>query len=187
MLIASSRLGRIGLYLLSSVILVGISVFEASLMGYFSPVPRCNAGEDARTCQRILFIGNSYTYVNDLPRVFADLAVSGGHRVETGMLATGGATLNDHVNDPATGQTLGSAPWAIVLKQHPSIALWQGDGTHPSQAGTYLAACVFYATIFRQSPVGLGDRGGLSDQDARDLQSAAGSAVLDLAGEWRLR
>jgi hypothetical protein len=34
------------------------------------------------TTRAILFIGNSYTTVNDLPSVFANLARSGGHRVE---------------------------------------------------------------------------------------------------------
>jgi len=31
---------------------------------------------------RILFIGNSYTYVNDLPHLFAELANAGQHKVK---------------------------------------------------------------------------------------------------------
>jgi hypothetical protein len=76
--------------------------------------------------------------------------------------------------------------WFVVRQQDPGIELWQSDQSHPSQAGTYLAACVFYATLFDQSPVGLSYHGGLSDGDAHALQSAAGSSVLDLANEWRL-
>ncbi|HEY4001564.1 MAG TPA: hypothetical protein VGO93_22005, partial [Candidatus Xenobia bacterium] len=34
------------------------------------------------------------------------------------------------------------------------LGLWQGDGSHPTVAGTYLAACVFYQMFYHQSPVG---------------------------------
>ena len=50
---------------------------------------RCDAGSGDE-CQRVLFVGNSYTYVNDLPRTFSELARSGGHKVEVGTLAEGG-------------------------------------------------------------------------------------------------
>src|SRR5437660_883291 len=46
--------------------------------------------------------------------------------------------------------------WAKLVALQVPITLWQEDGSHPTEAGTYLAACVFYATVFRQSPVGLG-------------------------------
>jgi hypothetical protein len=45
--------------------------------------------------------------------------------------------------------------WADVASKEPSIDLYYKDGAHPSPAGTYLNACVFYATIFGRSPVGL--------------------------------
>ena len=48
------------------------------------------------------------------------------------------------------------AAWAAARVEHPEIDLWQPDGSHPSAAGTYLAACVLYATIFGASPEGLG-------------------------------
>jgi hypothetical protein len=43
-----------------------------------------------------------------------------------------------------------------VRRENPQIGLfYEGHGSHPSPAGSYLAACVLYATIFRQTPVGL--------------------------------
>ncbi|TKU09936.1 hypothetical protein FDW86_08150 [Citrobacter sp. wls828] len=39
-------------------------------------------------------------------------------------------------------------------KTHPEINLYYHDGVHPSISGTYLAACVFFATLYNQSPVG---------------------------------
>jgi lysophospholipase L1-like esterase len=63
--------------------------------------------------------------------------------------------------------------WQTVLRTNPTIALWQADGSHPSPAGTYLAACVLYDRIFDASPVGVSDAGGLSPDVARALQVAA--------------
>jgi hypothetical protein len=60
-----------------------------------------------------------------------------------------------------------------VLRANPTIVLWQADGSHPSPAGTYLAACVLYARIFDASPVGVADTGGLSPDVAQALQVAA--------------
>src|SRR2546430_3222336 len=55
--------------------------------------------------------------------------------------------------------------WSSLLSQ-PHPALWQDDGSHPMSAGTYLAACVFYATIYHQSPRGLAYHADLSAVDA---------------------
>jgi len=30
--------------------------------------------------------------------------------------------------------------WAIVVVEHPEIPLWQNDGSHPTEQGTFLAA-----------------------------------------------
>jgi len=45
--------------------------------------------------------------------------------------------------------------WAAALEQNPGLALHREDKSHPTPAGTYLAACVFYATLYEQSPAGL--------------------------------
>lgn len=45
--------------------------------------------------------------------------------------------------------------WKNALAADPDLVLHQRDKSHPSQAGTYLAACVFYATLLKKSPVGL--------------------------------
>ena len=39
--------------------------------------------------------------------------------------------------------------------EHPEIVLHDRDNSHPAAAGTYLATCVFLATLFRTDPVGL--------------------------------
>ena len=44
--------------------------------------------------------------------------------------------------------------WARVRAERPDIVLFHPDGSHPSPAGTYLNACVFYAQLTGESPVG---------------------------------
>ncbi len=40
-----------------------------------------------------------------------------------------------------------------VITGHPAINLWGGDNTHPSLHGSFLASCVVFSTIFKQSPM----------------------------------
>ena len=67
-----------------------------------SSTAACIGGSGSRSCVRILFVGNSYTYMNDLPDMFARLARAGGHTVETGMAAPGGWTLFAHARSAET-------------------------------------------------------------------------------------
>ena len=228
-----------------------------------SPDEKCNT---AAVTAHILFIGNSYTYVNDLPGMFTHLACSGGYKVVTGMSATGGWRLADHASSSQSLDSITQQKWDIVVLQEqseipaidfdrtnmmypaaralvaeirgtgaqpllfltwghrdglpdsgmatyqamqaqldigyqgiaqelggtlvpvgdvwyqaqtmvPPIDLWQSDGSHPNAAGTYLAACVFYMTLFQHSPQGLAYRDGLSQATAQALQTIAeGSA-----------
>jgi hypothetical protein len=64
-----------------------------------------------------------------------------------------------------------------VRLAHPEIGLYAGDGKHPSLQGSYLAACVFYAALFRRGVVGA-DRLGLEASEAGILQRAAQEAVF---------
>lgn len=38
--------------------------------------------------------------------------------------------------------------WDNVLKKRPSLELWAPDGNHPSNIGSYLAACSLYFAVF---------------------------------------
>jgi hypothetical protein len=72
----------------------------------------------------------------------------------------------------------GGSAWMLEHRQDPQLQLWNSDGYHPEPSGTYLAACVFYATLFKQSPVGLKFYDGLSAATARELQTQAAQIVL---------
>ena len=60
--------------------------------------------------------------------------------------------IADELN--ATVAPVGVA-WKKALAANPSLVLHQPDKSHPNPTGSYLAACVFYATLFDKSPVGL--------------------------------
>ena len=267
-----ARIRRRPTFLIAFVLVLSLAGFGVWQVGTFGN-PGCIV--PGTTCTRVLFIGDSYTYVNDLPTTFANLAGSGGYRVDTATLATGGETLAGHVVDSTTATTIASEPWdSIVLQdqsENPAVSagrqsemdpaitqlatmirsdraepllfltwahqsgwpeaglptytsmqaavdqaylgiaarlalpiapvgdawqtalaahatpeLWQSDGVHPTTAGTFLAACVFYASIFHHSPVGLSYDDGLPAADATMLQKIAASTVLTDPIKWGL-
>jgi hypothetical protein len=223
----------------------------------------------------VLFIGNSLTFYNDLPRLFVALAESGGRSVEADMSSSGGGTLAGHATSGNTRYKLnqrtwsfvvlqeqseypavaarrqelvypalralrdriaevGAVPilfmtwgrrdgcpeigyqtyeemqagveegyleiadeygWAVVpvgvawrnaIEQRPDLELWLPDGIHPTLPGSYLAACTFYAAIFRHSPVGLGFLAGLPEEEARFLQGIAAATVMGDPRRWHI-
>ena len=228
----------------------------------------------------VLFIGNSYTYFNDLPTVFSQLTLSLGDEATVDSKSNGGFTFQNQLNDPLTHTKIQARPWDFVVLQgqsqepsfptaqvnsstlppavaladsvyannycsqamyfmtwgrqvgdpqwdsintfakmngrlrdayvrisdsaqacvapvgiawkyvrdtYPSINLYQTDGSHPSLEGTYLAACTFYASVFRKPSLGATYFAGLDATTASYLQTAADLAVLDSLETWHLR
>jgi len=83
----------------------------------------------------------------------------------------------------AVGEELGAtvAPvgvaWQRFIRENDRPVLHDRDQSHPTVAGSYLAACVFLAALFRESPVGVGDDvPGLSVGDRAALQAVAWQA-----------
>jgi glutaredoxin len=72
--------------------------------------------------------------------------------------------------------------WQLVHREHPELQLWEPDGLHPSVAGSYLAACAFYAYFYRESPLDNPYVAGLDADDARLVQSSTAAVMLG----WRL-
>ena len=220
---------------------------------------------------RVLFVGNSYTFVNDLPGWVERLANSAGvTSIETDSRAVGGATLQNHWATPETMTAIGDGTWDFVVLQgqsveplaapngffeygallaeqasgagatpvffetwarvqgdalyaeswsggsptamqqglrdaygqaaatsggivapvgdawetvlslHPGITLHSSDGSHPTEHGTYLAACVFYGTLTGNASLGIEDRpSSVSEADAEMLQSVADTHIFD--------
>jgi len=77
--------------------------------------------------------------------------------------------------------------WRYVRDNEPTIQLYSADGSHPSLAGTYLAACTFYSSLFRKSPVASSYTAGLDPGVASFLRNAAATVILDSLEAWKLR
>ena len=69
--------------------------------------------------------------------------------------------------------------WATVMKEEPKLGkeLYARDGSHPSKKGAYLAACVFYATLFKEDPRKLEFTGGLAEKEAKFIRESAFSTT----------
>lgn len=239
--------------------------------------------------KKVLFLGNSYTAVNDLPGLFTSLALSGGHTIYADKNTPGGYTLaypaNGHLYNQTSLDKIASENWDYVVLQEQSqfpviehfrnnftypgsieldsiielnypctqtmfymtwgrkyggqqcidsycsvdftdyahmqdslasayltmsnyletpvcpvgiawkksivengdpIELFATDASHPSLAGSYLAACTYYASIFLESPIGLTYTAGLSESDALYLQTVASETVLNNLELWNI-
>ena len=68
---------------------------------------------------RVLFIGNSYTAVNDLPSLFQSLAATAGYEIEVSSNTPGGATFQNHCNN-ASATMIAQGGWDYVVLQEQS-------------------------------------------------------------------
>ena len=184
------------------------------------------------TAAKLLFIGNSFTQRNDLPRMLQDLALARGMVVNHDLISVGGASLRTHWNAGRAAEAIASGGYDYVVLQEQSTlpvknagrmaenirlfdetiqransktvlymtwarqhspesqqaitdaynslgselgsivvpvglawqrfatkyqqpTLYDRDQSHPSVAGSYLAACVFLAVLFGVTPVGI--------------------------------
>jgi hypothetical protein len=64
--------------------------------------------------------------------------------------------------------------WQAFLAKYTEPELYDRDGSHPTLAGSYLAACVFLAALFDEDPVGIkSELQGLAADEIAVLQKAA--------------
>jgi hypothetical protein len=82
------------------------------------------------------------------------------------------------------GEELGAAivpvgiAWQNFIRKHSHPVLHDADKSHPTLAGSYLAACVFFGVLFRESSVGIvSDLKALSQAEAEQLQKTAWATV----------
>ena len=67
--------------------------------------------------------------------------------------------------------------WRMLRSENPNIELYASDGSHPSLAGTYAAACAFYALLFHHNPAELNYDGGLDRETAATIRQTASRIV----------
>lgn len=86
--------------------LFGLSCLFASGAGAATPKP-----------VQVLFVGNSLTYVGNLPAVLESLASSNGKPLQAGMLVKGGATLTQWLDSGAVPKALQARHYDYVVLQ----------------------------------------------------------------------
>lgn len=230
---------------------------------------------------KVLFIGNSYTDVNNLPQLIASIAENEGDTLFFSANLPGGSTFNNHLNNSTTVSLIQQGGWDYVVLQgqsqepsfpdgqfyaetypyalqlcemvgqynpdakvvfymtwgrkngdqgncpyfpplctyegmdsllylrymtmaadfgaevspvgalwhylrnhHPEIELYASDGSHPSLAGSYAAACSFYSVLFRKNPRELAYNPGIDDEQAEHIRIAASIMVYDSLAKW---
>ncbi|UPT69867.1 MAG: PKD domain-containing protein [Flavobacterium sp. JAD_PAG50586_2] len=74
--------------------------------------------------------------------------------------------------------------WRYIKENHPNINLYQSDGSHPSLAGSYLAACCFYTSLFRKDPTLITNNYGLDATTASLIRNATKSIVYNQMSAW---
>lgn len=90
------------------------------------------------------------------------------------------ALLTDGYNE--IGEELGATvvpagiAWKLRLAEYSEPVLHDRDGSHPTFAGTYLAACTLFLTLFGDEPADL-ETDELTDDDQKLLQRFASAAL----------
>ena len=67
--------------------------------------------------------------------------------------------------------------WRTAWRADPSLALYGGDGFHPTAAGSYAAALTIFAGLSGRSPLGLPAPATVDPTKAQRLQQAAQNAL----------
>jgi len=78
------------------------------------------AAAQERDTLHVLFVGNSHTYVNDVPGLFESLAVSAGKVAFSDLSAPGGYTLQQHSLLQQTLDMIAQDSWDFVVLQEQS-------------------------------------------------------------------
>lgn len=74
--------------------------------------------------------------------------------------------------------------WHYLRDNNPDIELYAGDGSHPSLAGSYAAACSFYTMLFEDDPMNITSDEGVDPADAAIIRRAAKAVVFDSISRW---
>lgn len=97
-------------------------------------------------------------------------------------IANGYQYISDYFNIPIV--PVGRV-WKKVREENPQINLYDSDLAHPSKNGSYLSACTFYTSIFRETPEGVYTQ-TIDAVNAKIIQKAAANYVLPKLNELKL-
>jgi Domain of unknown function (DUF4886) len=76
--------------------------------------------------------------------------------------------------------------WKLVRKEKPALNLYR-DNSHPTPTGTYLAACTFYTTLFKDKCTGSVIPRGIDKKTAEYVQGVVDKTVVGNGKKWDFR
>lgn len=137
---------------------------------------------------KVLFIGNSHTYFNDMPKMFADICRDNHRDVEITMLAHGGKGWDFHVNEPEVRFNILYGGYDAVVLQHTAHPM--GDLEVMAQSGKTLiewikksgARAILYMTWTTKKD-GEAAQGFMS-QAYRRIQQETGCELAPVGEAW---
>jgi len=129
--------------------LVGLAGAAVLLAAFFSAARADAAEQPLAKNMRILFIGNSFTYANDLPGMLIGMMATKGISLETRSVTPGGCTLKKHWDDGNAVKAIREGGWNYVVIQEQS----QMPVLHPAETLKYAALLVGEARKVGAEPV----------------------------------
>ena len=76
--------------------------------------------------------------------------------------------------------------WKESLNAYPEIILHGPDESHPTYEGSYLAACVFHAVFWKESPIDTYHNDMINEETANLLQNIASETVFNNLKKWNI-
>ena len=80
--------------------------------------------------EHFLFLGNSFTFVNDLPKTFQGLAKAGGYNIEAYFCGIGAASFQSLSQDLRVPLYINMFKWKSIIIQEQSMFLSQSQSTY---------------------------------------------------------
>lgn len=80
-------------------------------------VAACHVPVRSNSPDKVLFVGNSLTYVGNLPAVYSALAAANGRNVRSDMIVRGGATLSQRFEDGSVARALATNRYTTLVLQ----------------------------------------------------------------------
>lgn len=108
------------------------------------------SGLSFATTTNVLFIGNSYTHMNNMPKIFEKIARSKGKDVYADSIAVSGSTLKAHAGRESTYKKLKTRKWDYVVIQGFSLELAQDPDTIRKNTIPYVQQIL--DSLFKTSP-----------------------------------
>jgi hypothetical protein len=76
--------------------------------------------------------------------------------------------------------------WKQVIQKYPEVNLYSPDELHPSTYGTYLAACTFYTSLYKESSLGGVHPAQIESVIAEKIQKTSSEYVLTYYPKYNL-